>query len=302
MSVNKIVTKVDGIINKTIDFNDLKAGLAAGAHTITVEAYNGSTLISTQTRNITIVEVGYHPMYQAKLDYATANSIPTPTTQASHDFYNQRISDFDTNGGLAKSDVILDFEGDADISFKLICYKRLVQCISYGGLIWDTLGAEGNGTNAYIDTLFVPSTDGVNYTLNNAGFIWSAKKGVKGSILFGAQTGAGGGGIVRFEPKTTGITSFISLNSSGNTSTNNFTQIGVNSFNRLDVSNLIVKGASDYTFGSTASSEPTNSIYILAASNGAAANAPFGYSTEKFGFFAIGGSYAAVHNAVLTGL
>ena len=54
MAVNKIVTKVDGVINKTINFNDLKAGLAAGSHTITVEAFNGSTLISTQTRNITI--------------------------------------------------------------------------------------------------------------------------------------------------------------------------------------------------------------------------------------------------------
>ena len=55
MSVNKIVTKVDGAINKTIDFNDLAAGLSNGAHTITVEAFNGATLISTQTKNITIV-------------------------------------------------------------------------------------------------------------------------------------------------------------------------------------------------------------------------------------------------------
>ena len=54
MPVNKIITKVDGVINKTIDFNDLKAGLAVGSHTITVEAFNGATLISTQTRNITI--------------------------------------------------------------------------------------------------------------------------------------------------------------------------------------------------------------------------------------------------------
>ena len=54
MSVNKIVTKVDGTINKTINFNDLKAGLAVGSHTITVEAWNGATLVSTQTKNITI--------------------------------------------------------------------------------------------------------------------------------------------------------------------------------------------------------------------------------------------------------
>ena len=54
MPVNKIVTKVDGLENKTIDFNDLKAGLAAGSHTITVEAWNEATLVNSQTRNFTI--------------------------------------------------------------------------------------------------------------------------------------------------------------------------------------------------------------------------------------------------------
>ena len=54
MAVNKIVTKVDGVVNKTINFNDLKAGLAAGSHTITVEAFNGATLVNSQTRNFTI--------------------------------------------------------------------------------------------------------------------------------------------------------------------------------------------------------------------------------------------------------
>ena len=57
MAVNKIITKVDGVENKTIDFNDLKAGLAAGGHTVTVEAYNGATLVNSQTRNITIAGV-----------------------------------------------------------------------------------------------------------------------------------------------------------------------------------------------------------------------------------------------------
>ena len=72
MSVNKIVTKVDGVINKTINFNDLKAGLASGAHTITVEAFNGATLVSTQTKNITIA-AGY----------------PTPQVSA----YKTRVTD-----------------------------------------------------------------------------------------------------------------------------------------------------------------------------------------------------------------
>lgn len=247
---------------------------------------------------------GYHPLYQAKLDYAVANSIPTPSTQASHDFYNQRITDFDTNGGVAKSDVILDLGGDADPAFRLICYKRLVQCLAYGGLVWSSTGVEGNGTNAYIDPLFIPSTDGVNYTLNNSGAFWIAKKGVKDNgVIWGAQTGAGGGGIVRFRPQNTGSTSIVDLHASASTSTNNFTQIGANSHNRVDGSNCIIKGAADYPFGSVVNTNlPTNSLYILAGDNGAGGNSPYGYSTEQLGFFGIGADYSGVHDAVAIGL
>jgi len=251
-------------------------------------------------RNSGVPVSGIDPDYQAKLDYAAGNFIPVPVG-ADSDFYNQRIIDFKANGGFDISDVVLDFEGNADPAFKLICNKRRVECLPYGGLTWSTDGVEGNGTNGYIDSLFIPTADGVNYTKNNAGFIWTAKKGIKNSsVIFGAQTGAGGGGIVRFGPTSNGGN--VSLNSGATANTNNFTQIGVNSFNRLDVSNLIVKGGSDYTFVSTSSSEPTNSMYILAGNNGAGGNAPFAHSTEKLGFFAIGGSYAAVHDAVLTGL
>jgi len=69
MSVNKIVTKVDGVENKTIDFNDLKEGLSAGAHTITVEAFNGATLVSTQTKNITIAATLWYET--VAIDYKT---------------------------------------------------------------------------------------------------------------------------------------------------------------------------------------------------------------------------------------
>ena len=54
MGITKYIVKVDGAPTKILDLSDIKAGLSAGAHTITAEAWNGATLVSTQTKNITI--------------------------------------------------------------------------------------------------------------------------------------------------------------------------------------------------------------------------------------------------------
>jgi len=59
MGITKYIVKVDGVQTKILDLSDIKSGLASGAHTITSEAWNESTLISTQTRNITIAAAGY---------------------------------------------------------------------------------------------------------------------------------------------------------------------------------------------------------------------------------------------------
>ena len=62
-----------------------------------------------------------------------------------------------------------------------------------GGLAWSVDGADFNGTNAYIDTNFNPSVDGVNYTLNDAsiGIFQYSFDGVGGEIqhLFGGFDG-----------------------------------------------------------------------------------------------------------------
>ena len=151
MSVNKIVTKVDGTINKTIDFNDLKAGLAAGAHTITVEAYNGATLISTQTKNITIAAaVSYDADYQAVLDYATTNAIALPDS-AQQDLDNQLMIDLKATGKWVVCKAFLNLKGTATSSFKLIDWKRLVKYTDLGSPTWSSSGIKGNGVNAYID-------------------------------------------------------------------------------------------------------------------------------------------------------
>ena len=272
MPVNKIVTKIDGVINKTINFNDLKAGLASGSHTITVEAFNGANLISTQTRNITIAssdttaptittatveDVNPNKLvvvfsevvtitdstgltitgaatptlsaptgsgtdtitftlsaaltngqsvtlnvassntikdaannalaatteaitnnvaasstvdadYQAVLDYATAQSIALPDA-AQQSIDNQLLIDYKATGAWVKDDCFMKFTGTASAAFKLIDWKRLITMVAYGSLTWSTTGAKGNGTNAYVDTKYIPATTGNNWSDTNAG-------------------------------------------------------------------------------------------------------------------------------------
>ena len=133
MAVNKIVTKVDGVENKTIDFNDLKAGLAAGGHTVTVAAYNGATLVNSQTRNITIAGAD-----------TTAPTITTVTVEDANPdklvvVFSEAVTITNTTG--------LTITGDAT----------------------PTLSAQtGSGSNTITFTLSTALTNGQSVTLNVA--------------------------------------------------------------------------------------------------------------------------------------
>jgi hypothetical protein len=60
--------------------------------------------------------------------------------------------------------------------FALIDWKRLSQYTAFNSPTFTTNnGFSGNGTSAYIDTIFNPFTQGVNYTLNNASRIMHLK-------------------------------------------------------------------------------------------------------------------------------
>jgi len=298
MSVNKLVTKVDGVINKTIDFNDLKAGLSAGAHTITVEAFNGAALVSTQTKNITVAAVvSYDADYQAVLDYATAQSIALPTS-TQQDIDNQLLIDYKATGAWAKDDVFLKFKGTASAAFKLICWKRLVKAVGYGGLTWSDSGVVGNGTNGYIDSLFNPTTNGVNYTLNNAGLVYVSTLSVNEiKAVFGSYEGSNDTYILfKFSSSTE---SYMYLHNGGNIVTGIPGELGVNALYRL--SNSQLKGISgDGTIKSptyTAVGLPNQNIYILGRNNSGTTDL---LSTERISYATLGSSKDAEHAAMKT--
>ena len=167
MSVNKIVTKVDGVENKTIDFNDLKAGLAAGSHTITVEAFNGSTLISTQTKNITIAVVAAYESETTAYVNAigipndgTATIYPSLTGSGFWTLTNNLVSGLKSNGLLTKLFYYYPLCGDTANKQKFNLKDINTFPVTwFGGWIFDNKGALGNGANTYADTGFVPSAN-----------------------------------------------------------------------------------------------------------------------------------------------
>jgi hypothetical protein len=128
-------------------------------------------LSSKLTVNANGTAIVYDSDYQAVLDYATNNSISLPSTA-------QQIEDnFDLLAMTAvgmwdKDDCIFKLKGTASSAFKLIDWKRLTQATPNGGLTWNTTGVKGNGTDAWIDTGYNPSTDAVNYALDNASIMY----------------------------------------------------------------------------------------------------------------------------------
>ena len=287
MSVNKIVTKVDGTINKTIDFNDLKAGLASGAHTITVEAYNGATLVSTQTKNITIAAVAYDVDYQAVLDAVVAAGDTLPST-AQQDIDNQFMLDYKATGGWDKDDVVYKFKGVASVGYKLMCWKRLVTAEAFGSLTWSDSGVKGNGTNAYIKSGYIPSATN-KWSLNDASIAFSSFA----LNTIGCVVGIFSGSLIdrAYIALRTG-TSYFALNSDLLTTAVDYRTLGYTSYNRISSSSLTI----DTTDISLSSGEVSPiELYILARNQSGSAGI---FGDAGLEFMSFGSSKKSIHNTI----
>ena len=238
MSVNKLVTKVDGTINKTIDFNDLKAGLAAGSHTITVEAWNGSTLVSTQTKNITIA--------------SSDTTSPTITTATVEDANPDKLVVVFSEVVTITNTTGLTITGDAT----------------------PTLSAPtGSGSNTITFTLSTALTNGQSVTLNvaSSNTIKDAANNALAATTKAITNNVGA--VSSFEAETTTYMNTIAIpdNSSASIYTGKTNRdiwvLMDDYFKGLKTNSLLVKGVFDYPMiGGTASTngvnalDPTNSL------------------------------------------
>ena len=97
---------------------------------------------------------------------------PAPSTERS-ELITATIAELVDSGVWDKLDSLQVYAAHSQAA-GLIDWKRLgtVATITSSSAFTADIGFVGDGTN-YIDTKFVPSTDGTNYTLNNASFgLW----------------------------------------------------------------------------------------------------------------------------------
>jgi hypothetical protein len=115
-----------------------------------------------------IVQFAFDADYQAVLDYATTQGYTLPS-ESQQLLQNQLVVDLKDGGIWSKLDTFGVFATDGNSDFALIDWKRLSQYTAVNSPTFTTnVGFSGNGTSAYVNTNFNPSTSGVNYTLNNA--------------------------------------------------------------------------------------------------------------------------------------
>jgi hypothetical protein len=108
--------------------------------------------------------------YQAVLDYATTQVPPYTLPSLSQQvLQNQLVIDLKDAGIWSKLDTFAVFATDGDSDFALIDWKRLSQYTAVNSPTFTTNeGFKGNGVSAYLNNNFNPTTNGVNYTQNDA--------------------------------------------------------------------------------------------------------------------------------------
>ena len=118
-----------------------------------------------------IVGFAYEDEYQAILDRATTlgYSLPSDAVKLKQ---NTLLASMKADGVWAKLDVFYVFAVDNNASaFATLNWKNPnanQASIASSPTFVNNGGFQGNGTSSFIDTNYNPSTQGVNYTLNNA--------------------------------------------------------------------------------------------------------------------------------------
>jgi hypothetical protein len=114
---------------------------------------------------------GFDSDYQAVLDKGIANGNTAPTSTNAG---NQLMIDLKASGAFAKADAlgVLASGGGSDSGFALIDWKRLINLTAVNSPTFnDIQGFSGNGTSSYIDLVYNPSTDAVNWGINDHSFM-----------------------------------------------------------------------------------------------------------------------------------
>jgi len=145
-----------------------------------------------------IVQFAFDADYQAVLNYATTQGYTLPS-ESQQLLQNQLVVDLKDGGIWSKLDTFAVFATDGNSNFALIDWKRLSQYTAVNSPTFTTnVGFSGNGTSAYVNTNFNPSTSGVNYTLNDASRIMFGD--FPNDLGYPESAGGGTGNLTRSIP------------------------------------------------------------------------------------------------------
>jgi hypothetical protein len=135
------------------------------------------------------------PSFKAVLDLAKANNIlaPLPGTVV-YESLNTMIKNYKAEGVWYEWDTYFQFMYNTPIvtrnftEFSKIDWRRLITGSYQGGLTFELGGTKGNGSNAFFNTNFIPSTQAQKYQVNNASrFIYAYTSGSLTSLDGGAS-------------------------------------------------------------------------------------------------------------------
>jgi len=197
--------------------------------------------------------------YQGVLDYAAGNFIDLPDA-AQQDIDNQRMLDYKNSGVYAKADVLLNMEGGASTEFRRIDWKRKIQVSEIGSTTITFDGIKPN-SNSYWNLLYNPSTDGINYSLNDAGVLYYLTENPEGIYFtFGALDDTNY--QISVMGNRPGQTNVYAVNDN-NLSNDVLQKIGMNGIHRIDTTSL--KFITDITNNFTTSSGniPNGNVFLF---------------------------------------
>ena len=174
--------------------------------------------------------------YQAILDYATAEgyTLPSAPVQTAQ---NQLLLDLKSAGVWAKLDSFANLATDGSPDFALIDWKRLITMQAVNAPAFTVnQGFKGNGTSAYINTNFTPSTDGVNYALDSCSFGYYAFSVLDTSntnINIGSRTSVSPNIGLTYPRGLNETTLFINSSSTFSSTITTSSRLGIRHFSRV---------------------------------------------------------------------
>lgn len=166
-------------------------------------------------------------------------------------------------------------------------------------------GLYGNGTNSYLNTNWIPATNGVNYVQNNASIFCYVINNTAGNNSMASMGSVGASTIAIIMPRNVSNMLDFRINSSSSTSDTQPVTVsnGLEMVSRVNATQvrLLLNGALVVTAAENSTGRPTNSIYAEALNN--VGTAGF-FSNRGVGFLgagsALNGSEAILFSALET--